>query len=155
MASVQGLLMAWLLPRCLRLHALVMLGVAVYNVMAPKSSQRVERALKPMLCLYVVCLMLVQCFPQTDIVRLAAALGMPVTTILFIPSIRTPTMVGLRNVLNGHNLSAILLADVWTSYAKVVADWDVLSYWYVLGGGGRTGQGLISVGLVFAPYLLR
>lgn len=159
----------FLLPIGLRLHALVLLGVAGYYA-AVKYAERRSASSKDVSELPQVLAGLAGLYAASWLVLLISdygRLGHLVTTLalpafVFLPvdyfgrNARRSFLRVIQNIRT-PSFDSILLADIATSYAKVLADWDILLFCYILKplDGLECGAGLLSVLLMCVPYGIR
>ena len=132
-------------PLAIRMHALVILGLALFYTAVRYFQQRnritllnvdqVPQILWGLLTVYVCDYILLRVMNYSRMAHLITTLSLP--AFVFNPlnvcglSTRKAFLSNLKSITK-PTFNSILLADIATSYSKVLADWDIIFFCYIL-----------------------
>lgn len=163
-------LVSTLFPLALRIHSLVVLGLALFYVAVRYFQRRnritfinvdqVPQILKGLLSVYVFAYASLNLLKDSQTAHLIATLSLP--AFVFNPmnvwglSTRKAFLKNLKSITQ-PTFNSILLADIATSYSKILADWDIIFFCYILktSGGVGCGAGVVSAIITCLPYVIR
>lgn len=163
-------LISTLFPLALRIHSLVILGLALFYVAVRYFQGRskitflnvdqVPNILKGLLTVYVFAYTLLNLMNYSPTAHLIATLSLP--AFVFNPlnvwglSTRKAFLNNLKSITK-PTFNSILLADIATSYSKILADWGIIFFCYILktSEGVGCGAGIVSAIITCLPYAIR